>query len=93
VLSCAARSSSASTTSIPAEYDGPDVVNGLIREALRPYPESLRLVTKIGRRRDDTGAWLMVVTDHAPRRAATESHDRAMTRFRHASAFRFAAFG
>jgi aryl-alcohol dehydrogenase-like predicted oxidoreductase len=76
-----------------AEYDGPDVVNGLIREALRPYPESLKLVTKVGGRRDDTGAWLMVVTDHAPRRAATESHDRAMTRFRHASAFRFAAFG
>jgi aryl-alcohol dehydrogenase-like predicted oxidoreductase len=41
-----------------AQYYGPDVVNDLIRETLHPYPEGLRLVTKVGGRRDDKGAWL-----------------------------------
>ncbi len=41
-----------------AQFYGPDVVNDLIREALHPYPEGLRLVTKVGATRDDTGAWL-----------------------------------
>lgn len=41
-----------------SQYYGPDVVNDLIREALHPYPENLKLVTKVGARRDDQGAWL-----------------------------------
>jgi aryl-alcohol dehydrogenase-like predicted oxidoreductase len=41
-----------------SQYYGPHVVNDLIREALHPYPEGLRLATKVGGRRDDTGAWL-----------------------------------
>ncbi|HWF55652.1 MAG TPA: oxidoreductase [Solirubrobacteraceae bacterium] len=41
-----------------SQYYGPDVVNALIHETLHPYPEGLRLVTKVGARRDDTGAWL-----------------------------------
>jgi aryl-alcohol dehydrogenase-like predicted oxidoreductase len=41
-----------------AQYYGPDVVNELIHEALHPYPADLKLVTKLGGRRDDTGAWL-----------------------------------
>ncbi len=41
-----------------SQYYGPDVVNEQIREALHPYPEDLKLVTKVGARRDDTGAWL-----------------------------------
>jgi pyridoxine 4-dehydrogenase len=41
-----------------SQYYGPDVVNALIREALHPYPAGLRLVTKVGARRDDRGAWL-----------------------------------
>jgi aryl-alcohol dehydrogenase-like predicted oxidoreductase len=41
-----------------SQYYGPAVVNELIREALHPYPEGLRLVTKIGARRDDEGGWL-----------------------------------
>src|SRR3954464_10040425 len=41
-----------------SQYYGPDVVNELIREALHPYPDGLRLVTKVGARRDDRGAWL-----------------------------------
>jgi pyridoxine 4-dehydrogenase len=41
-----------------AQFYGPDVANELIREALHPYPENLALVSKVGGRRDDTGAWL-----------------------------------
>ena len=41
-----------------SQYYGPNVVNDLIREALHPYPEDLKLVTKVGARRDDKGAWL-----------------------------------
>jgi aryl-alcohol dehydrogenase-like predicted oxidoreductase len=41
-----------------SQFYGPDVVNDLIREALHPYPENLKLVTKVGGRRDDAGAWL-----------------------------------
>src|ERR1700733_14193268 len=41
-----------------AQFYGPDVFNELIREALHPYPEDLALVSKVGGRRDDTGAWL-----------------------------------
>jgi pyridoxine 4-dehydrogenase len=41
-----------------SQYYGPDVVNDLIRESLYPYPDNLKLVTKVGARRDDRGAWL-----------------------------------
>ena len=41
-----------------SQFYGPDVVNELIREALYPYPENLKLVTKVGGRRDDVGGWL-----------------------------------
>jgi pyridoxine 4-dehydrogenase len=41
-----------------AQYYGPDVANELIREALYPYPDDLVIVSKVGGRRDDTGAWL-----------------------------------
>lgn len=41
-----------------AQYYGPDVVNDLIRESLHPYPEDLKLVTKVGGRRNGEGAWL-----------------------------------
>ena len=41
-----------------AQYYGPDVVNDLIRDTLYPYPGNLKLVTKVGGRRDEAGAWL-----------------------------------
>jgi pyridoxine 4-dehydrogenase len=41
-----------------SQFYGPNVVNELIREALYPYPEDLKLVTKVGGRRDDSGGWL-----------------------------------
>ena len=45
-----------------AQYYGPDVVNDLIRDTLYPYPEHLKLVTKVGGRRDETGGWLPAQT-------------------------------
>jgi aryl-alcohol dehydrogenase-like predicted oxidoreductase len=45
-----------------AQYYGPDTVNDLIRETLHPYPEGLKLVTKVGARRDQAGAWLPAQT-------------------------------
>ena len=36
---------------------GPRITNELIREALHPYPESLRIVTKVGANRDAQGGW------------------------------------
>jgi aryl-alcohol dehydrogenase-like predicted oxidoreductase len=39
-------------------YYGPRVTNQIIREALYPYPEDLRIVTKVGAERDASGDWL-----------------------------------
>ncbi|MGW2730288.1 oxidoreductase [Streptomyces sp. NPDC001494] len=42
-----------------ADFYGPVVVNELIREALHPYPDGLRIVTKVGARRGADGGWIM----------------------------------
>jgi len=60
-----------------SQYYGPDVVNELIREALHPYPEGLRLVTKVGARRDDSGAWLPALRP-SELRAGVEDNLRAL---------------
>jgi pyridoxine 4-dehydrogenase len=41
-----------------ADFYGPHVTNQLIRQALRPYPDDLRVVTKVGAVRDSRGGWL-----------------------------------
>ncbi len=60
-----------------AQYYGPDVVNDLIRESLFPYPENLKLVTKVGGRRDDRGGWLPAQTP-AELRAGVEDNLRSL---------------
>jgi aryl-alcohol dehydrogenase-like predicted oxidoreductase len=60
-----------------SQYYGPDVVNELIREALYPYPENLKLVTKVGGRRDDTGGWLPALSP-AELRAGVEDNLRTL---------------
>jgi pyridoxine 4-dehydrogenase len=40
-----------------SDFYGPYVVNELIREALHPYPEQLRIVTKVGARRGADASW------------------------------------
>ncbi|MGC5566607.1 oxidoreductase [Streptomyces sp. FR-108] len=41
-----------------SDFYGPYVVNEIIKEALHPYPDDLRIVTKVGARRGDDGAWI-----------------------------------
>jgi pyridoxine 4-dehydrogenase len=41
-----------------SDYYGPLVVNEIIREALHPYPDDLRIVTKVGARRPSDGSWV-----------------------------------
>ncbi|MFL1899292.1 oxidoreductase [Streptomyces tauricus] len=41
-----------------SDFYGPFVVNEIIKEALHPYPDDLRIVTKVGARRGDDGAWI-----------------------------------
>ena len=41
-----------------AQFYGPDVANGLIHEALFPYPDNLVLVSKVGAVRDEKRQWL-----------------------------------
>jgi aryl-alcohol dehydrogenase-like predicted oxidoreductase len=60
-----------------SQYYGPDVVNDLIRETLHPYPEGLRLVTKVGARRDAQGAWLPALTP-AELRSGVEDNLRSL---------------
>jgi pyridoxine 4-dehydrogenase len=52
-----------------ASYYGPDVANELIREALHPYPEDLRIVSKVGATRDAKGGWLPALRPEDVRRA------------------------
>ena len=41
-----------------SDYYGPHITNQLIHEALAPYPDTLVIVTKLGARRGNKGAWL-----------------------------------
>ncbi len=40
-----------------SDFYGPHVTNQIIKEALHPYPAGLRIVTKVGARRDAEGGW------------------------------------
>jgi aryl-alcohol dehydrogenase-like predicted oxidoreductase len=48
-----------------SDFYGPHVTNRLIREALAPYPDDLVIVTKIGARRGEDGAWLPAFSPEA----------------------------
>jgi aryl-alcohol dehydrogenase-like predicted oxidoreductase len=60
-----------------SQFYGPNVVNELIREALYPYPDNLRLVTKVGGRRDAAGGWLPAQSP-AELRAGVEDNLRTL---------------
>jgi len=59
-----------------ADYYGPVVTNELIREALAPYPDDLRIVTKVGARRDEQGGW-------PPARTPAELREQVHDNLRH----------
>ena len=52
---------------------GPRITNQLIREALHPYPESLRIVTKVGSTRDSNGGWPPARDPEALRHSVNEN--------------------
>jgi aryl-alcohol dehydrogenase-like predicted oxidoreductase len=56
-----------------SQYYGPDVVNDLIRETLHPYPDELKLVTKVGARRDDQGGWLPALSPRELRQGVEDN--------------------
>lgn len=60
-----------------ASFYGPDVANELLAEALDPWPEDLRIVSKVGARRDTAGAWLPALSP-SDIRAAIESDLRVL---------------
>ena len=41
-----------------SDFYGPHITNQLIREALRPYPDDLVIVTKVGAVRGSDGSWM-----------------------------------
>jgi aryl-alcohol dehydrogenase-like predicted oxidoreductase len=56
-----------------SDYYGPHVTNQIIREALHPYPEDLRIVTKVGARRDAEGGWPKALAPDELRQAVHEN--------------------
>jgi pyridoxine 4-dehydrogenase len=55
-----------------ADFYGPYVTNEIIHEALAPYPDDVHIVTKVGARRDEAGAWIHT---HTPAELTGEVHD------------------
>ncbi len=56
-----------------SDYYGPHITNQIIKEALHPYPENLRIVTKLGARRDADGGWLPALAPDELRQAVHEN--------------------
>jgi aryl-alcohol dehydrogenase-like predicted oxidoreductase len=56
-----------------SQYYGPDVVNDLIRDTLYPYPDDLKLVTKVGAKRDDQAAWLPALSPEELRQGVEDN--------------------
>jgi aryl-alcohol dehydrogenase-like predicted oxidoreductase len=56
-----------------SDYYGPYVTNQIIREALHPYPDNLRIATKVGARRDADGGWLSALAPEELRKAVREN--------------------
>src|ERR1700722_15984294 len=52
-----------------SDFYGPHITNLLIKEALHPYPGQLRIVTKVGARRDVEGNWLPALASDEIRQA------------------------
>src|SRR3984957_4913569 len=56
-----------------SDFYGPHVTNKIIKEALHPYPEQLRIVTKVGARRDSEGNWLPALAPNELRQAVHDN--------------------
>ena len=56
-----------------SDFYGPHVTNQLIKQALHPYPEQLRIVTKVGARRDPEGNWPKALAPDELRQAVRDN--------------------
>jgi len=56
-----------------SDFYGPHITNQLIKEALHPYPEQLRIVTKVGARRDEKGNWPKALAPEELRQAVHDN--------------------
>ncbi len=56
-----------------ADFYGPHVTNQIIKEALHPYLEDLRIVTKIGSVRDEEGNWIQNLSPDSLRKNVHDS--------------------
>ncbi len=56
-----------------SDFYGPFLVNELLRDTLRPYPDELVLVTKVGARRDAKGNWPHALSEADLRLAVDEN--------------------
>jgi pyridoxine 4-dehydrogenase len=56
-----------------SDYYGPHVTNQIIKQALHPYPDDLRIVTKVGARRDEHGGWPSALTPEELREAVHDN--------------------
>jgi pyridoxine 4-dehydrogenase len=59
-----------------SDYYGPYVTNEIIREALHPYSDELRIVTKVGALRDAKGGWPHARSPEQLRQAVHDNLDR-----------------
>jgi pyridoxine 4-dehydrogenase len=55
-----------------SDFYGPETVNEVIRAALHPYPADLRIVTKVGARRDADANW---IPSHSAESLTAQVHD------------------
>jgi pyridoxine 4-dehydrogenase len=56
-----------------SDFYGPHITNQLIKEALHPYPEHLRIVTKVGALRDAQGNWPKALAPDQLRQAVRDN--------------------
>lgn len=56
-----------------ADFYGPHVTNEIISEALRPYPDDVHIVTKVGYARDARGGWFPALRPEQLRRAVHDN--------------------
>jgi pyridoxine 4-dehydrogenase len=58
-----------------SDYYGPHVTNQIIKDALHPYPDELRIVTKVGALRDAEGGWPAALAPEQLRQAVHDNLD------------------
>jgi pyridoxine 4-dehydrogenase len=56
-----------------SDFYGPYITNQLIKEALHPYPDQLRIVTKVGALRDAKGNWPKALSPEQLRQAVRDN--------------------